>query len=157
MKTKHIIVFTGGLLFGFGLAFGGMSKQEIVLSFLQLKDLGLLILLGGSAFVTALTINLVPKALKKPKPAAVRTASEIIGATMAWKTMAKIKPATPQVSTRSSSISFKVVQTKRKISGKESNRVEEMAKTIIYHKLRDRTVFITSKQLVHLKLININT
>ena len=65
MSIKHIIIFIGGLLFGFGLAFGGMSKQEIVLSFLQLKDLGLLILLGGSAFVTALTINLVPKVLKK--------------------------------------------------------------------------------------------
>jgi len=66
MRLKHLFVFTGGLLFGFGLAFGGMSKQEIVLSFLQLKDLGLLLLLGGSAFVTALTINLVPKALKRP-------------------------------------------------------------------------------------------
>jgi uncharacterized membrane protein YedE/YeeE len=64
MRMKHLIVFIGGLLFGFGLAFGGMSKQEIVLSFLQLKDLGLLLLLG--AFVTALTINLVPKVLKRP-------------------------------------------------------------------------------------------
>ena len=66
MRTKYFFVFTGGLLFGFGLAFGGMSKPEIVLSFLQLKDLGLLILLGGSAFVTAITINLIPKVLKKP-------------------------------------------------------------------------------------------
>jgi hypothetical protein len=66
MKTRYFFVFTGGLLFGFGLAFGGMSKPEIVLSFLQLKDLGLLILLGASAFVTALTINLVPKVLNKP-------------------------------------------------------------------------------------------
>jgi len=66
MRMRHLIVFIGGLLFGFGLAFGGMSKQEIVLSFLQLKDLGLLLLLGGSAFVTALTINLVPKVLKRP-------------------------------------------------------------------------------------------
>ncbi len=66
MKLKLIVVFVGGLLFGFGLAFGGMSKQEIVLSFLQLKDLGLLLLLGGSAAVTALTINLIPKILKKP-------------------------------------------------------------------------------------------
>jgi len=54
------------MLFGFGLAFGGMSKQEIVLSFLQLKDLGLLLLLGGSALVTMVTINLIPKILKKP-------------------------------------------------------------------------------------------
>ncbi|MDH5267306.1 MAG: YeeE/YedE thiosulfate transporter family protein [Candidatus Bathyarchaeota archaeon] len=66
MRIKHLFVFTGGLLFGFGLAYGGMSKQEIVLSFLQLKDLGLLLLLGASAFVTALVINLVPKVLKGP-------------------------------------------------------------------------------------------
>jgi uncharacterized membrane protein YedE/YeeE len=66
VRMRHLFVFTGGLLFGFGLAFGGMAEQEIVLSFLQLKDLGLLLLLGGSAFVTALTINLVPKLLKKP-------------------------------------------------------------------------------------------
>ena len=66
MRMRHFFIFTGGLLFGFGLAFGGMAKQEIVLSFLQLRDLGLLLLLGGSAFVTALTINLVPKLLKNP-------------------------------------------------------------------------------------------
>ena len=66
MRTKYFFVFTGGLLFGFGLAFGGMSKPEIVLSFLQLKDLGLLILLGSSAFVTAITINLIPKVLNRP-------------------------------------------------------------------------------------------
>ncbi len=66
MKTKNVVVFIGGLLFGFGLAIGGMSKQEIVLSFLQLNDLGLLLLLGGSALVTAITINLIPKLLEKP-------------------------------------------------------------------------------------------
>lgn len=66
MKLKHVFVFMGGLFFGFGLALGGMSKQEIVLSFLQLKDLGLLLLLGGSALVTAITINLMPKLLNNP-------------------------------------------------------------------------------------------
>ena len=66
MKAKNVVVFIGGLLFGFGLAIGGMSKQEIVLSFLQLNDLGLLLLLGGSALVTAITINLIPKLLEKP-------------------------------------------------------------------------------------------
>jgi len=66
LKIKYAIVFIGGIFFGFGLAFGGMSKQEIVLSFLQIKDLGLLLLLGGSALVTAVTINTIPKILKKP-------------------------------------------------------------------------------------------
>jgi uncharacterized membrane protein YedE/YeeE len=66
LKLKHLIVFIGGLFFGFGLAIGGMSKPEIVLSFLQIQDLGLLLLLGGSALVTALTINMIPKILKKP-------------------------------------------------------------------------------------------
>jgi len=66
MKAKNVIVFIGGLLFGFGLAIGGMAKQEVVISFLQLKDLGLLLLLGGSALVTAITINLIPKILEKP-------------------------------------------------------------------------------------------
>lgn len=66
MKVKHLVVFTGGLLFGFGLAIGGMSNPEIVLSFLQLRDYGLLLLLGSSACVTAVTINLIPKILNKP-------------------------------------------------------------------------------------------
>jgi len=66
MNSRQFFVFTGGLLFGFGLAYGGMSQQEIVLSFLQLEDFGLLILLGGSAAITALAINLVPKILKTP-------------------------------------------------------------------------------------------
>lgn len=66
MRLRRFFVFTGGLLFGFGLAFGGMTQQEIVLSFLQLRDYGLLVLLGGSAAVTALTVNLVPRILKTP-------------------------------------------------------------------------------------------
>jgi uncharacterized membrane protein YedE/YeeE len=66
VRLRRFFVFTGGLLFGFGLAFGGMTQQEIVLSFLQLRDYGLLILLGGSAAVTALTVNLAPRILKTP-------------------------------------------------------------------------------------------
>ena len=66
MKIKYVFVLIGGLLFGFGLAFGGMTKPEIVLSFLQLQDLGLILLLGSSAGVTAITINLIPKILGTP-------------------------------------------------------------------------------------------
>jgi uncharacterized membrane protein YedE/YeeE len=63
MRLRNLILSIGGLFFGFGLAYGGMSQQEIVLSFLQLKDL---LLLASSALVTALIINLVPKMLKTP-------------------------------------------------------------------------------------------
>ena len=66
MNRKNIVVFLGGILFGFGLAYSGMTKQEIVLSFLQLKDLGLIFVLGGAAAVTFITINIIAKYLKAP-------------------------------------------------------------------------------------------
>lgn len=65
MKIKHLSIFIGGLLFGYGLAISGMTEQEIVLSFLQLRDLGLLLVIGSAALVSGLTINLVPKILKR--------------------------------------------------------------------------------------------
>ncbi len=66
MNKQNITVLLGGILFGFGLAYSGMTKQEIVLSFLQLKDLGLIFVMGGAALVTFFAINIVPKFLKKP-------------------------------------------------------------------------------------------
>jgi len=66
MNKKNIMVFSGGILFGFGLAYSGMTKQEIVLSFLQLKDLGLIFVLGGAAAVTFITINIIAKYIKAP-------------------------------------------------------------------------------------------
>jgi len=66
MNKQNIVVLLGGILFGFGLAYSGMTKQEIVLSFLQLKDLGLIFVMGGAALVTFFAINIVPKILKKP-------------------------------------------------------------------------------------------
>lgn len=65
MKIRHLSIFIGGLLFGYGLAISGMAKQEIVLSFLQLRDLGLLLVIGSAALVSGLTINLIPKIIKK--------------------------------------------------------------------------------------------
>ena len=38
MNKRNIIVLIGGILFGFGLSYSGMTKQEIVLSFLQLEE-----------------------------------------------------------------------------------------------------------------------
>ncbi|MEM2107823.1 MAG: DUF6691 family protein [Candidatus Bathyarchaeia archaeon] len=66
MNKQNMIVLFGGILFGFGLAHSGMTKQEIVLSFLQLKDLGLIFVMGGAALVTFFAINVVPRFLKKP-------------------------------------------------------------------------------------------
>ncbi len=66
MNKQNIIVLLGGILFGFGLAYSGMTKQEIVLSFLQLKDLGLIFVMGGAAIVTFFAINIIAKILKKP-------------------------------------------------------------------------------------------
>jgi len=66
MNKKSIILFIGGLFFGFGLALGGMSKPEIVLSFLQLKDYGLILLMGAGMVTAFVAINIIPKFMEKP-------------------------------------------------------------------------------------------
>lgn len=66
MNKQNIIVLVGGIFFGFGLAYSGMTRQEIVLSFLQLKDLGLIFVMGGAAAVTFFAVNVVPRYLKTP-------------------------------------------------------------------------------------------
>ena len=66
MNNRNIVLFLGGIVFGFGLALGEMSKPEIVLSFLQLRDYGLLMLMGGAACVSFVAINIVPKFVEKP-------------------------------------------------------------------------------------------
>jgi uncharacterized membrane protein YedE/YeeE len=57
------LIIVGGLLFGFGLAYSGMARPEIVLDFLQLQDLGLLFVMGGVALVTGTTITLATRYL----------------------------------------------------------------------------------------------
>lgn len=66
MNKQNLVVLIGGIFFGFGLAYSGMTKQEIVLSFLQLQDLGLLFVMGGAALVTFFAINIIPRYLKSP-------------------------------------------------------------------------------------------
>lgn len=66
MKQQNITLLIGGLIFGFGLAVGGMSKPEIVLSFLKLEDLGLLVLMGCAAGIDFIAINIVPRFIEKP-------------------------------------------------------------------------------------------
>ena len=63
---KLIIVLIGGILFGFGLAFGNMTKPEIVLRFLQLRDLGLILLMVCAVAITLPVYLFFSKAYKKP-------------------------------------------------------------------------------------------
>ena len=87
MNTRNMAVYIGGVLFGFGLAYSGMTKQEIVLNFLKLQDLGLIFVIGGAAAVTFLAINVVPRFMKAPvlggafKPrVSILTRNTILGA-----------------------------------------------------------------------------
>jgi len=66
MNARNITAYGGGILFGFGLAYSGMTRSEIVLSFLRLDDLGLIFVMGGAAVVTFVAINVVPKFMKAP-------------------------------------------------------------------------------------------
>lgn len=67
MKTssKWMILFCG-MLFGAGLAWSGMIKPEVVLSFLRFQDFGLLLVLGSAVTTTFICYQLVPKLMRKP-------------------------------------------------------------------------------------------
>ena len=66
MDNENVVLFVGGLIFGFGLAWGGMAKPEIVIDFLQLEDYGLVLLMGAATATTFVAINIVPRFVEKP-------------------------------------------------------------------------------------------
>lgn len=67
MKTSSLFVFAlCGALFGFGLTWAGMTRPEVVLSFLRFQDFGLVLVLGSAVTTTFLTIQLLPRLLDKP-------------------------------------------------------------------------------------------
>jgi len=49
------LVFVGGAVFGVGLAVSQMARPEIVLEFLQFRDLGLAFVMGGASVVVGIT------------------------------------------------------------------------------------------------------
>ncbi|WP_418285397.1 DUF6691 family protein [Halorubrum sp. DTA46] len=49
------LVFLGGAVFGVGLAVSQMARPEIVLEFLQFRDLGLAFVMGGASVVVGVT------------------------------------------------------------------------------------------------------
>jgi uncharacterized membrane protein YedE/YeeE len=60
------VALISGVLFGFGLSYSTMVKPEVILSFLEFQDLGLLFVLGGAAFVTGVAYYVLPRMLAKP-------------------------------------------------------------------------------------------
>ena len=66
MKQQNIVLFIGGIVFGFGLAYGNMSKPEIVLSFLERTDFGLAVLMAAAFSFAFVAINIVPRFIEKP-------------------------------------------------------------------------------------------
>ncbi len=66
MNTKNIVLLIAGTIFGFGLAVGGMSKPETVISFLALEDYGLLLLMLSATGVNFFAINVIPRIIKTP-------------------------------------------------------------------------------------------
>jgi uncharacterized membrane protein YedE/YeeE len=61
-----VVILVGGVVFGFGLAFSGLAKQEVVLSFLHLEDLGLAVTMAAALAITLPVYQLVPRKLPKP-------------------------------------------------------------------------------------------
>ncbi|MEZ3117540.1 DUF6691 family protein [Halobaculum sp. MBLA0147] len=55
------VIVLGGLVQGFGLAYSGMARPEVVLDFLQLEDLGLVFVMGGAAVVSGVVFAVVPR------------------------------------------------------------------------------------------------
>lgn len=66
MNKINMSALLGGAIFGLGLSISTMISPESVLRFLQFKDFGLLLVLGGAVVVTLSTYLIVPKFLKTP-------------------------------------------------------------------------------------------
>jgi uncharacterized protein len=65
-RRSRMAILAGGGLFGFGLALSRMIQPEVVLSFLQLRDFGLMLVLGGASVVAAAVYALAPRLMRKP-------------------------------------------------------------------------------------------
>jgi hypothetical protein len=57
----YAAIVLGGIVQGFGLAYSGMARPEIVLDFLQFEDFGLLFVMGGASVVAGVTFAVAPR------------------------------------------------------------------------------------------------
>lgn len=55
------LIFVGGLVFGFGLAYSHMARPEVVLDFLQFEDFGLVFVMFGAAAVAGTAFMTAPR------------------------------------------------------------------------------------------------
>jgi uncharacterized membrane protein YedE/YeeE len=65
-RTVLLSALLAGGLFGFGLSLSTMVQPESILQFLLLNNMGLLLVLGGAAGVTAIAYALLPRLMKRP-------------------------------------------------------------------------------------------
>jgi uncharacterized membrane protein YedE/YeeE len=66
-ELKDVVaVVASGALFGFGLALSGMIRPEVILSFLQFRDWGLMLVMAGGLGVTLLAYQRVPRWRSQP-------------------------------------------------------------------------------------------
>ncbi len=59
--SAAFVTVVAGALFGFGLALSGMIRPEVVLSFLQWRDFGLMLVMAGGLAITLLAYQLAPR------------------------------------------------------------------------------------------------
>lgn len=65
-RITLLIAALCGALCGYGLSLSTMIDPKVVLSFLQLRDLGLLLVMGGALVVTLVVYQLAPRVLARP-------------------------------------------------------------------------------------------
>ncbi len=64
--ARAMATLVAGALFGFGLSMATMIQPEVVLSFLNFKDFGLMLVMGGAVCVVWVTYKMAPRVLKQP-------------------------------------------------------------------------------------------
>jgi uncharacterized membrane protein YedE/YeeE len=86
---QRFTALVAGALFGFGLAFSGMIRPDIVLGFLRWHDFGLMFVLGGAVVVTFVAYRFAPRVMSRPllggvfrKYESIELRSTIIGAAL---------------------------------------------------------------------------
>jgi uncharacterized membrane protein YedE/YeeE len=63
---KALITLLAGALFGFGLSLATMVQPEVVIGFLQFKDWGLMLVMGGAAGLAMLAYKGFPRWFNRP-------------------------------------------------------------------------------------------